>query len=77
MNPHASIRAREPLECPLSMKKRAIALVLCATGVRIAAADETDSSPPLREVVITATRVEADPFNIPAAHWRGHRSFHL
>jgi iron complex outermembrane receptor protein len=49
------------------MKKRAIALVLCATGVRIAAADETDSSPPLREVVITATRIEADPFNIPAA----------
>jgi len=67
VNPHASIRAREPLECPLSMKKRAIALVLCATGVQIAAADETDSSPPLREVVITATRVEADPFNIPAA----------
>jgi len=49
------------------MKKRAIALVLCATGVQIAAADETDSSPPLREVVITATRIEADPFNIPAA----------
>ena len=49
------------------MKKRAIALVLCATFVQIAAADETDSSPPLREVVITATRVEADPFNIPAA----------
>ena len=67
MNAHASIRAREPLECPLSMKKRAIALVLCATGVQIAAADETDSSPPLREVVITATRIEADPFNIPAA----------
>jgi len=49
------------------MKKRAIALILCATGVRIAAADETDSSAPLREVVITATRIEADPFNIPAA----------
>jgi iron complex outermembrane recepter protein len=49
------------------MNKRAIALVLCAAGVQIAGADEADSSPPLREVVITATRIEADPFNIPAA----------
>src|SRR6201989_2695676 len=46
------------------MKKRAIALVLCATGAQAATADD---SPPVHEVVITATRVEADPFNIPAA----------
>src|ERR1700761_7201660 len=46
------------------MKKRAIALVLCATGAQAAAADD---SPPVHEVVVTATRIEADPFNIPAA----------
>src|SRR6201989_197820 len=46
------------------MKKRAIALVLCATGAQAATADD---SPPVHEVVITATRIEADPFNIPAA----------
>jgi iron complex outermembrane recepter protein len=49
------------------MKKRAIALVLCATGAQAGAATPADDSPPLREVVITATRIEADPFNIPAA----------
>jgi iron complex outermembrane recepter protein len=49
------------------MKKRAMALVLCATGVQAVVADEADSSPAPREVVITATRIEADPFNIPAA----------
>lgn len=47
------------------MKKRAIALVLCATGGPAFAADS--DSPPVHEVVITATRIEADPFNIPAA----------
>ncbi len=49
------------------MKKRAIALVLCATGAQAVAATPADDSPPLHEVVITATRIEADPFNIPAA----------
>jgi iron complex outermembrane receptor protein len=49
------------------MKTRAIALVLCATGAQAVAANAADDSPPIREVVITATRIEADPFNIPAA----------
>ena len=49
------------------MKKRAIALVLCATGAQAVAATSADDSPTVHEVVITATRVEADPFNIPAA----------
>jgi iron complex outermembrane receptor protein len=49
------------------MKKRAIALVLCATGAQAVAATPADDSPPLHEVVITAARIEADPFNIPAA----------
>ncbi len=49
------------------MKKRAIALVVCATGAQAVAATPADDSPPPREVVITATRIEADPFNIPAA----------
>ena len=50
------------------MKKRAIALVLCAAGTPVWAVGPADSdSPPPREVVITATRIEADPFNIPAA----------
>jgi len=50
------------------MKKRAIALVLCATGGPALAAIPVDSdSPAVHEVVITATRIEADPFNIPAA----------
>jgi iron complex outermembrane receptor protein len=49
------------------MKKRAIALLLCATGAQAVAATPAGDSPPLHEVVITATRVEADPFNIPAA----------
>jgi iron complex outermembrane receptor protein len=49
------------------MKKRAIALVLCATGAQAVAATPADDLPPVHEVVITATRVEADPFNIPAA----------
>jgi iron complex outermembrane receptor protein len=49
------------------MKKRAIALLLCATGAQAVAATPADDSPALREVVITATRIEADPFNIPAA----------
>lgn len=49
------------------MNKRAIALVLCATGAQAVAATPADDSPPPREVVITATRIEADPFNIPAA----------
>src|SRR6201990_3113134 len=49
------------------MKKRAIALVLCATGAQAGASTAAEDSPPLHEVVITATRIEADPFNIPAA----------
>src|SRR3954452_7001435 len=49
------------------MKKRAIALILCATGAQAVAATPAEDSPALREVVITATRIEADPFNIPAA----------
>src|SRR5882724_9204646 len=50
------------------MKTRAIGLLMFATGVQAAAAGAYDSdSPPLHEVVITATRIEADPFNIPAA----------
>jgi len=49
------------------MKKSAIALVLCATGAQAGAATPAHDSPPLHEVVITATRIEADPFNIPAA----------
>jgi len=47
------------------MKKRAIALVLCAVGGPAWGADS--DSPSVHEVVITATRIEADPFNIPAA----------
>ncbi|HEY2401480.1 MAG TPA: TonB-dependent receptor, partial [Steroidobacteraceae bacterium] len=49
------------------MKKSALALVLCATGAQAGAATPADDAPALREVVITATRIEADPFNIPAA----------
>jgi iron complex outermembrane recepter protein len=37
-----------------------------ATAPQLAAAADSDS-PPLHEVVITATRIGADPFNIPAA----------
>jgi iron complex outermembrane recepter protein len=37
-----------------------------ATAAQLAAAADSDS-PPLHEVVITATRIGADPFNIPAA----------
>jgi iron complex outermembrane recepter protein len=49
------------------MKNRAIALVLCASGAQAVAATPADDSAPPHEVVITATRIEADPFNIPAA----------
>jgi len=46
-----------------------LALMLFAAAItHTAAAGAADSdSPPLHEVVITATRIEADPFNIPAA----------
>jgi iron complex outermembrane receptor protein len=52
------------------MKIGPILLALPVVGViavQGAAAQADTDSPPLREVVITATRVEADPFNIPAA----------
>jgi iron complex outermembrane receptor protein len=49
------------------MKKSAIALVLCATGGPALAAAADSDSPTIHEVVITATRIEVDPFNIPAA----------
>ena len=37
------------------------------TAAQSVAAQTDNDSPPLREVVITATRIGADPFNIPAA----------
>jgi iron complex outermembrane receptor protein len=48
------------------MKIRPFLLALPFAGAMVAAAAE-DESPPLREVVITATRTEADAFNLPAA----------
>jgi iron complex outermembrane recepter protein len=52
------------------MNIRLCLLALLGVGVTAAqnarALDESDAAPP-REVVITATRIEADPFNIPAA----------
>jgi iron complex outermembrane receptor protein len=51
------------------MKARSILLALpfVATAAAQGAAAQGGDSQPLREVVITATRVEADPFNLPAA----------
>jgi iron complex outermembrane receptor protein len=52
-----------------TMKARPLLLVLpclVTAAAQGAAAQDADSQPP-HEVVITATRVEADPFNLPAA----------
>ncbi|MDB6105853.1 MAG: Iron transporter [Gammaproteobacteria bacterium] len=52
-----------------TMKARSLMLALpfVATAAAQGAAAQGADSQPLREVVITATRVEADPFNLPAA----------
>ena len=52
-----------------TMKARSLLLALSfvATATAHGAAAEDADSQPLHEVVITATRIEADPFNLPAA----------
>src|SRR3984893_16919947 len=52
-----------------TMRVRSILLALpfVATAAGQGATAQGADSQPLREVVITATRVEADPFNLPAA----------
>jgi iron complex outermembrane receptor protein len=52
------------------MKIRPLLLALPLVGATVmqdASAQAGASSPPLHEVVITATRISADPFNVPAA----------
>jgi iron complex outermembrane recepter protein len=57
-----------PRTMPRTIKIRAFLLVasLSCTAAHGAAPADTDTAP-LHEVVITATRVGADPFNVPAA----------
>ena len=49
------------------MKIHQLLLALPGVGIAAAAAPADTDSAPLHEVVITATRIEADPFNIPAS----------
>ncbi|HWM70661.1 MAG TPA: Plug domain-containing protein, partial [Steroidobacteraceae bacterium] len=68
--PSRPARAGRPVDAsPAARAMWPLALMLFAAAItHTAAAGAADSdSPPLHEVVITATRIEADPFNIPAA----------
>src|SRR5579872_7487398 len=50
------------------MNERAVSSLWCLVAMTGAAAPAWGDEPaPVREVVVTATRIEADPFNIPAA----------
>jgi iron complex outermembrane receptor protein len=60
---------RSDSDLPLTMKNRAFLLFALLSGVTAhgATAEADSDAAPLHEVVVTATRLEVDPFNVPAA----------